>query len=75
MTPEAVMRAKECLRRVPYPGLKRVKLNFDGSALVLSGKVQTFHLKQLAQEAVRMPHLTVVNRIEVSGSVANRRTG
>ncbi len=70
MPHEAVVRAKERLRGVPYPGLKSVKLNFDGSALVLSGRVRSFHLKQLAQEAVRTPDVAVVNRIEVSDSLA-----
>ena len=59
-----VAEAKERLKRVPYPGLKRLRLNYDGGALILSGNVRSFHLKQLAQEAVRDVG-RVVNRIEV----------
>jgi hypothetical protein len=63
-----VAQAKERLRLVPYPGLKRLKLNFDSGVLTLGGKVRSFHLKQLAQEAVSdMGH--VVNRIEVTGEL------
>lgn len=63
----AVVQARERLRRSSYPGLKRVKLDINGDKLVLSGKVRSFHLKQLAQEAVKDVG-GVVNRIEVLDS-------
>ena len=60
-----VIQAKERLRRLPYPGLKRVKSDYRDGVLILSGKVRSFHLKQLAREAVK-DVARVINEIEVA---------
>ena len=50
------------------PALRRLSWNFDGGVLVLNGRVPSFYLKQVAQEAVSHLDevLQVVNRIEVA---------
>ncbi len=40
-------------------------IKWTGDRLVLSGQLPSFHLKQLAQEALRGLDVTVVNQIEV----------
>ena len=37
----------------------------EKQGLVMSGRLPSFHLKQLAQEALRGLNVTVINRIEV----------
>jgi hypothetical protein len=44
---------EHCLRTSPYAPLHNVRCFADGRTLVLRGRVPSFYLKQLAQEAVR----------------------
>ncbi|NND96141.1 MAG: BON domain-containing protein [Pirellulaceae bacterium] len=39
----------------PYPSIRRLDVNVDGGQIVISGSVESFFLKQLAQETVK-PH-------------------
>ena len=59
--------AEGCLRRNPYLALRNVSCDCRGGVLVLRGRLPTYYLKQVAQEAVA--HLEGVqgvdNRIEV----------
>lgn len=59
--------AQGCLESCPYPGVKRLRCEFDGGSLTLRGRVGTFFEKQLAQE--RVAHLDgvreLVNVVEV----------
>ena len=45
--------AQESMCASPYPSLRKVVCERRGSVLVLRGHVESFHLKQLAQETVR----------------------
>jgi hypothetical protein len=45
-------RAAELLARHPYRALQIVDCQFQEGALILNGKVPSFHLKQLAQAAI-----------------------
>ena len=53
-TSETIIRelAKERLRNSPYQALKGVSCDYVDSVLFLRGCLATYHLKQLAQEAV-----------------------
>ena len=63
-----VHEAIHALRKSRHPALRRLKVqNADGS-LIISGRVPTWHLKQLAQETL-MPvrgSLKLVNSVDVS---------
>jgi hypothetical protein len=63
-----VTEASHALRRSRHPALRRLKVQNSEGALIISGRVPTWHLKQLAQEAlmpVRGP-LKLVNSVDVS---------
>lgn len=45
-------RAAELLARYPYRALQIVDCQCQDGALILNGKVPSFHLKQLAQAAI-----------------------
>ena len=49
-------RATQALRRSPIPALRKLALEETEDAVVISGRVSSYYLKQLAQEAV-MPAL------------------
>lgn len=53
LTETEVAKAQESMRSSPYPSLRNVVCERRGHLLVLRGHVETFHLKQLAQETVR----------------------
>ena len=53
LTEAEVARAQESMRCSPYPSLRKVVCERRGCVLVLRGHVESFHLKQLAQETVR----------------------
>ena len=59
--------AEGCLRRKPYLALRYVSCDCRGGVLVLRGRLPTYYLKQVAQEAVaRLEGVKgVENRIEV----------
>jgi osmotically-inducible protein OsmY len=75
-SPEVVADARDRLRSLPYPALKRLNCAYGAGVLKLQGRVSSFYLKQLAQEAVSALHgvHSVVNEIEVAeGSRRKRR--
>ena len=60
-------RATQALRLSPLPALRRLSLEETDAAVVISGKVSSYYLKQLAQETV-MPLLEgrqLLNRVVV----------
>jgi len=60
-------RATQALRLSPLPALRRLSLEETDAAVVISGKVSSYYLKQLAQETVK-PALggrRLVNRVLV----------
>jgi osmotically-inducible protein OsmY len=65
--PPIVQTARDQLRRSLYPGLRRVDCTFAHGRLRLSGRLQSYFEKQLAQETVaRISGVTeVVNDIDV----------
>lgn len=59
--------ARQCLAESPYAALKEVVCEHRNGCLVLTGRVPTFYLKQLAQETARNGgDIPVVNQVEVS---------
>lgn len=65
--------AQAALRGASYAGLKQVTCRLFGDSLVLSGSVQSFFLKQLAQTLVLKycsPVLVVENHLNVAASPA-----
>ena len=58
----------EVLAASPMPELRRLSVEADDEVIVLSGRVSSFYLKQMAQEAVKpaVAGRRLVNRIEVS---------
>jgi hypothetical protein len=61
--------AAQALRQSSHPALRRLALEESDSAIVITGRVSTYYLKQMAQEAV-MPMRGVrilINRVTVAG--------
>lgn len=66
--PQQVLdRAETCLRQNPYLALKNVEVAFRDGVLTLRGRLPTYYLRQMAQEAVGDVGgvESVVNEIEV----------
>ncbi len=59
--------AQDCLRRSPYPAVRRVSCEYCEGVLVLRGRLPSYYHKQVAQEAVaRLEGVTgIVNEVEV----------
>jgi osmotically-inducible protein OsmY len=59
--------ARAALRRSAYVELREVRCDFSGGVLTLTGRVPSYHLKQLAQVAVAaVPGVVAVdNHVEV----------
>jgi osmotically-inducible protein OsmY len=59
--------AQACLRESPYLSVKSLSCQYDRGVLVLRGRLPSFYLKQLAQEAVADLEgvSEVVNKTEV----------
>ena len=55
-SPPVESRAATALRRSPIPALRNLAVEETAEELVILGLVQSYYLKQLAQEAL-MPHL------------------
>lgn len=59
--------ARQCLQASSYACVRRLRCTYHEGVVMLHGRVSSFHLKQIAQEAVR--YLggveVIVNRIEV----------
>jgi hypothetical protein len=66
-TPCAAARAEMILRQSPYPALWTVSCQQANGALILSGPVPSFYLKQLAQIMVTkvLNGGQILNQIEV----------
>ena len=66
-TATIISSAYHALKRSYYPPLRQLCVCETDNALIISGKVTTYYMKQLAQEAV-MPvrgSLQLVNRVAV----------
>jgi len=64
-----VTQAFHALKRSSHPALRRLSVEDDGDVLIISGRVSSYYLKQLAQEAI-MPvrgGLQLVNKVNVVG--------
>jgi hypothetical protein len=62
-----VTQAAHALRRSLHPALRRLSVETSDQALIISGRVTSYYLKQLAQETI-MPvrgELELVNRVNV----------
>ncbi|MFO0847513.1 MAG: BON domain-containing protein [Gemmataceae bacterium] len=61
-TPEAVLSAS------PMPELRRLAVESTEESVILSGRVSSYYMKQMAQECVRgvTAGRRVVNRVEVA---------
>jgi len=62
---ELHQRAQDALEASPIRVLRDVRVDREGQTLVLSGRVESFYLKQLAQEVVR----TVASSCELVNSI------
>jgi hypothetical protein len=62
---ELHQRAQDVLDASPIRVLRDVRVDREGQTLVLSGRVESFYLKQLAQELVR----TVASSCELVNSI------
>jgi len=63
-------RADQALRQSPFPALRKLRVEETEVAIILSGSVSTYYLKQLAQETL-MPlrgSRTLHNRVVVGRS-------
>ncbi len=53
LLPDLESRAREALSSSPIHALRALRVRLDGERLRISGRVESFYYKQLAQEAVR----------------------
>jgi hypothetical protein len=51
-TASVVSGAAEALKRSAHPALRQLRVEETDSAIVISGRVSSYYLKQLAQEAI-----------------------
>jgi len=65
---QVVKLAEECLQQSAHDSFRMITCHFEDGVLTLRGKLPSFYLKQLAQEAVREVHRVrrVINEIEVT---------
>jgi len=69
-TTSVASQAAHALKRSSHPALRLLSVQEHEETLVISGKVSTYYLKQLAQETL-MPvrgGLQLVNRVNVVGA-------
>lgn len=68
LTPNVADIAQQLLRNCPYIALRYIKCHFHDGVLILTGKVPTYHTKQIAQTVVRnLDQVEVIdNRLDVS---------
>ncbi len=68
MAEDVITQAQSALARSPVYALRKLHVQLDGKTLVLSGRVDSFYHKQLAQEVVRLiaPNMLVVNSVDVN---------
>lgn len=58
----AIVQVAAALIRAGYYGLRELKVSEQGGAIVLEGRLSTYYMKQMAQEAAMA--VDGVNRIE-----------
>jgi osmotically-inducible protein OsmY len=51
-SPALLSRVDQALRQSPIPALRRLRVEETDQAIILSGSVSTYYLKQLAQETI-----------------------
>jgi hypothetical protein len=59
--------ATQALRQSAIPAIRRLTVHGTGAELILSGRVSSYYIKQMAQEAV-LPYLggrSLVNKVVV----------
>jgi hypothetical protein len=58
---------REVLTASPLPQLRRLEVTVNEGVVVISGKVSSYYLKQLAQETIRpaLGDRRLLNRVEV----------
>ena len=68
MTGEVITQARTALAESPIHALRELRVEPDGKALILSGHVDSFYHKQLAQEVVRLiaGDMHVINAVNVT---------
>lgn len=68
MDADAYIQAQTALANSPIQALRDLRVLRDGDRLLISGRVDSFYHKQLAQEVVRLfaKGLQVVNRVDVA---------
>lgn len=67
-TTQIISQAAHALRRSAHPALRRLSIEGTQDTIIISGKVSSYYLKQMAQETI-MPHRgqhSLVNRVNVS---------
>lgn len=64
-----VEQAQRCLHESGYAALRSVNCEYRNNGVILSGRVPSYYLKQLAQAKVlALPHVaSLVNNIDVRG--------
>jgi hypothetical protein len=69
MTPASVLSssAAQALRQSPIPALRMLQVQETEAGVVISGRVSSYYLKQLAQETILplLDHRELVNRVTV----------
>jgi len=68
MTPTSMLSSPaQALRQSPIPALRMLEVEETESGVVISGKVSSYYLKQLAQETILplLDHRELVNRVTV----------
>ena len=65
---QKVKEAQQHLRDTSYPQLRQIKVKqHNGSTIILEGVVSSFHMKQMAQEAVRkIENIHIQNNLVVN---------
>jgi osmotically-inducible protein OsmY len=69
--------ARRLLQQCAYPVVRRVECRYYDGVLTLTGNVPTFHMKQVAQTAVRDMNQVdrIDNRLEVPPAGRDTRSG
>ena len=68
---QVVHQAAHALRRSSHPSLRRLSVEGSGEVLIITGRVHTYYLKQLAQETI-MPvrgSYQLINQVNVESAV------
>lgn len=66
-TAQVIVQAAHALKKSSHPALRRLMVEGNEEALIISGRVTSYYLKQLAQETV-MPvreGMRLVNQVNV----------